>query len=109
MNSFQPLQPAAANGAGLAALFGSDDAASISLQFKAPRAPRAASIMKAPSQDPASSLPSEATGANPGIAFAGTCHVFRFYQGGFQVCYLCFVCVIVHVDVCLYECVFSFV
>ena len=84
MGSFAPLQPAAASGAKLAALFSSDDSADVSLTFKAPRAPRAAALMKAPAGDPAASRPVDATGANPGIAFAGTCHLFRFYEGGYQ-------------------------
>lgn len=84
MTSFQPLQPAAASGAKLAALFSSDDAAHVSLQFKAPRAPRPAAAMKAPATDPAGCCPAEATGANPGIAFASTCHLFRLYEDGYH-------------------------
>ena len=84
MAGFQPLQPVAASGEKLAALFGARDAANVSLQFKAPRAPRPAAVMKAPARDPAGTTPAEATGANPGIAFAGTCHLFRYYEGGYQ-------------------------
>lgn len=40
--------------------------------------------MKPPASDPAASRPADATGANPGIAFASTCHLFRFYEGGYQ-------------------------
>ena len=84
MAGFQSLQPTAASGEKLAALFGGGDATEVSLQFKAPRAPRPAAVMKAPEQDPADSTPAEATGANPGIAFAGTCHLFCLYEGGYQ-------------------------
>ena len=80
--AFQTLQ---ASGDKLAALFSSEDsAANVTLQFHAPRAPRGAALLKAPAKSPAASLPAEATGANPGITFAGTCHLFRLYQGGYQ-------------------------
>ena len=82
MSAFQPMQ---ASGDKLAALFSSEDgAANVTLQFHAPRAPRGAALLKAPAKSPAASLPAKATGANPGITFAGTCHLFRLYQGGYQ-------------------------
>ena len=85
MSTFQPLlQPVPASGSKLAALFSSDESANVSLQFKAPRAPRPAAILSAPAHDPATSRPAEATNANPGLAFASTCHLFRFYEGGYQ-------------------------
>jgi hypothetical protein len=40
--------------------------------------------MRAPQHDIAASRPPEPTGANPGITFASTCHLFRFYEGGYQ-------------------------
>ena len=57
----------------------------ISLQYQAPTQPKSRSplAMAAPREAPSNTPPRPSTDKPPAILFAGACHPFRLYKGGF--------------------------
>ncbi len=73
----------------LHSLFEADDASrnngNVSLQYKAPKAPKPQQTLAAPSETPVAQAPSpsESGTSSPMLCFSGTCHTYRLSDGGF--------------------------